>query len=147
LLRLSVEEAAQRWPNFAAAAVAAGMGSFLSAPIVIDGQHAAAINCYGSAKLGFADLDVQLLDLFAAAVEAALRAFQRYVKARDFTEHLRAALHSRAVIDQAKGVLMAVHGIDSDEAFARLVEQSQQENVKVRDLAQRFLNQIIDSQR
>jgi AmiR/NasT family two-component response regulator len=75
-------------------------------------------------------------------VAAALRAFQRYATARKLTEQLRTALESRAVIDQAKGVLMAVHRIDSGEAFTRLVEESQKENVKVRELAQRFLNQV-----
>jgi GAF domain-containing protein len=142
LLRVSTADAYERWPTFAAASAAEGMGSFLSAPIAIDGQHAAAINCYSSATEGFAELDERLLDLFTTAVAAALRAFQRYATARKLTEQLRTALESRAVIDQAKGVLMAVHRIDSGEAFTRLVEESQKENVKVRELAQRFLNQV-----
>jgi AmiR/NasT family two-component response regulator len=44
------------------------------------------------------------------------------------------------VIDQAKGILMAVRRISADEAFTLLVEQSQRENVKLRDLAIRFFN-------
>ena len=54
---------------------------------------------------------------------------------RDMVTNLRQALSSRSVIDQAKGILMARHGYDADEAFAALSELSQQENVKVRDLA------------
>mgnify|MGYP000418552462 CR=1 FL=1 len=55
-------------------------------------------------------------------------------------ETLRLALVSRAVIDQAKGVLMVQHGIDAEEAFARLSNVSQHTNVKVAVLAQAVLD-------
>ena len=54
---------------------------------------------------------------------------------RDMVTNLRQALSSRSVIDQAKGILMARHGYDADEAFTALSELSQRENIKVRDLA------------
>jgi PAS domain S-box-containing protein len=46
---------------------------------------------------------------------------------------------SRAIVEQAKGVLMAAHGISADEAFARLVRRSQHSNVKLREVASQFL--------
>ena len=46
---------------------------------------------------------------------------------------------SRAVIEQAKGVLMVGYGISPERAFDILVWRSQETNVKVRDLAVRFL--------
>ncbi len=46
---------------------------------------------------------------------------------------------SRAVIEQAKGVLMVAYGISPERAFDILVWRSQETNVKVRDLAARFL--------
>ena len=48
---------------------------------------------------------------------------------------LRAAMQSRSVIDQAKGVLIARHGCTADEAFVMLSEASQRANRKLRDLA------------
>ena len=48
---------------------------------------------------------------------------------------LRNALQSRAVIEQAVGILQAVHGTDPEQAFDRLVALSQQHNVKLRRLA------------
>jgi AmiR/NasT family two-component response regulator len=48
---------------------------------------------------------------------------------------LRAALDSRAVIDQAKGMLIAQHGCSPDEAFAMLCTASMRENRKLRDIA------------
>jgi hypothetical protein len=50
-------------------------------------------------------------------------------------EDLRAAMTTRPVIDQAKGILMARHGCTADEAFAMLSQASQRENRKVRDIA------------
>jgi AmiR/NasT family two-component response regulator len=41
----------------------------------------------------------------------------------------------RAVIEQAKGVLMATGGRNADEAFQLLVRASQRENRKLRDIA------------
>jgi hypothetical protein len=42
----------------------------------------------------------------------------------------------RAVIEQAKGIVIQLFAVDADEAFDRLRASSQAANVKVRDLAQ-----------
>jgi PAS domain-containing protein len=47
----------------------------------------------------------------------------------DFREH-------RAIIEQAKGIVIQLFAVDADEAFERLRACSQAANVKVRDLAQ-----------
>ncbi|WP_242657202.1 PAS and ANTAR domain-containing protein [Mycobacterium talmoniae] len=49
---------------------------------------------------------------------------------------------SRAIIEQAKGVLMVAYSISADRAFDILVWRSQETNVKVRDLAARFLSAL-----
>ncbi len=61
------------------------------------------------------------------------------MRAREQVAHLGRALDSRGVIEQAKGILMAVHRINAVEAFARLVEQSQLQNRKLHDVATRFV--------
>lgn len=50
---------------------------------------------------------------------------------------------NRAVIEQAKGMLMFVYGIDADEAFLRLREQSQQHNVKLRLIARQVSDDLV----
>jgi transcriptional regulator with GAF, ATPase, and Fis domain len=147
LVRIEVDRAQDRWPVFTEAARQAGIGSFLSAPLPIDREFTGSVNCYGLQRHGFRQLDAQLLALYTTAVKAALRSVRRYHQARDLTEHLRSALTSRAVIDQAKGVLMAVHSIDADTAFALLVGQSQRENVKLRDLAARLVAAVVQGRR
>lgn len=54
-----------------------------------------------------------------------------------FTEYhdLQGAFGRRAVIDQAKGILMARHGLDAEQAFAMLREHSQRNGQKVADVA------------
>jgi PAS domain S-box-containing protein len=57
----------------------------------------------------------------------------------DITNVLEAVADTRARIEQAKGVLMAAYGITPERAFDILVWRSQETNLKVRDLAARFL--------
>ncbi|MDQ3404326.1 MAG: GAF and ANTAR domain-containing protein [Actinomycetota bacterium] len=116
MVRVSIADAAELWPVFAKDSAEAGFGSFLSAPLVISDGHSGAVNCYSVRGNGFADLDVKLLDLYTGAA-AALRAYRRYRQAHENTEQLRKALISRAVIDQVKGILMALHQIPAEEAF------------------------------
>ncbi|MCO7218375.1 ANTAR domain-containing protein [Klenkia sp. PcliD-1-E] len=55
---------------------------------------------------------------------------------------LREALAYRAVIEQAKGVLMAVHGCTAEAAFQILADQSQHTNTKVREVAQQLMDSV-----
>ncbi|WP_103338897.1 GAF and ANTAR domain-containing protein [Amycolatopsis sp. CA-126428] len=143
IVRTTVSDAVERWPRFAGGAREAGFGSFLAAPLVADERFSGAINCYGRQDDGFEEVEAQLLELYTAAVAAILRMYHRYLKARETAEHLRTALTSRAVIDQAKGMLMAIRQVDADDAFALLVEQSQRENVKLREVAERFVARVV----
>jgi AmiR/NasT family two-component response regulator len=49
--------------------------------------------------------------------------------------HMRAAMETRAVIEQAKGVLMAQRHVSAEEAFEILRAASQRYNRKLRDIA------------
>ena len=68
----------------------------------------------------------------------------------DFTDTMQSDIsaavskvaEARAEIDQAKGLLMAAYGISADRAFDILVWRSQETNVKVRDLARRFISVV-----
>ena len=55
------------------------------------------------------------------------------------TEALRAITERRAVIEQAKGMLMLIYRLDADQAFAVLRECSQHGNVKLRLLARQIV--------
>ena len=58
-----------------------------------------------------------------------------YHEVREQVDGLQEAMRFRAAIEQAKGIVMARHGLDPEEAFRLLAEQSQRSNRRVRDLA------------
>ncbi|OBI48035.1 PAS and ANTAR domain-containing protein [Mycobacterium sp. E796] len=60
----------------------------------------------------------------------------------DITNVLEAVADARARIEQAKGVLMSAYGISAERAFDILAWRSQETNLKVRDLAARFLEAV-----
>jgi PAS domain S-box-containing protein len=56
-------------------------------------------------------------------------------KAVQLADQMRQAMENRAVIEQAKGMLIAAHGCSPDEAFQMLPAHSQRTNRKVREVA------------
>ena len=55
------------------------------------------------------------------------------------TAALAKIVQGRALIEQVKGVLMAVYSIDADAAFDMLKWRSQETNVKIRQLAEQLM--------
>lgn len=52
-------------------------------------------------------------------------------------------MRNRAVIEQAKGMIMAAQGMDEDQAFEVLTRASQRENRKLRDIAKRMVDDAV----
>ncbi|MEW1931953.1 GAF and ANTAR domain-containing protein [Rhodococcus sp. NPDC079359] len=142
-----VDEAAARWPTFAAAVSGLGVKSYLSAPLAVDSEHAGSLNIYSFDGDGFSDIDEVLVKMFVTAVEAAVWNSRHTEEAKQETAGLRDAMRTRATIEQAKGILIAVRGVSPDAAFAALAEQSQRENTRVAVLAARVVNSAVESTR
>ena len=66
------------------------------------------------------------------------------VVARAVNDQLTRALESRAVIDQAKGILMASLGVDSERAFTSLTVLSQRKNVRLRLIADDIVRMVAE---
>jgi GAF domain-containing protein len=124
ILQAMVTETRDRWPGFSEVAEESGITAYLSAPLHVDEARSGSLNLYGTGERGFGELDAAILELYTTAAEAALLNARRYLRARRQAAELGQALTIRAVIDQAKGILMAVHEITADEAFAMLAERS-----------------------
>jgi GAF domain-containing protein len=142
VVRIGVEEAGKRWPKFARSARAARVGSCLSVPLAIDEKFAGSLNLYSEQRHGFGDFDVALLRLYVTAACAAIANARRYVEARRLAGQLASALDSRAVIDQARGMLMERRGISAEEAFGELARESQNTNTKLREIAAREIENL-----
>jgi GAF domain-containing protein len=147
-VRAVVGEHGDAWPEFETAAAEHGIRAYLSVPVVLpsangaEEEHVGTLNIYSYAAAAFDPFDEGLMRLFTTAASATITGAHRWQRSRDRIGHLEQALASRAVIDQAKGVLMAVHSCTADQAFKMLVERSQHENVKLRDVAKNLLDSV-----
>ncbi|MGN6598627.1 MAG: ANTAR domain-containing protein [Actinomycetes bacterium] len=81
-------------------------------------------------------------ELVAEVVATLVRDRRELDDLRTLSAQLREALTSRAVIDQAKGIVMALQGCDAEEAFRRLAVMSQRRNVKLRLIAEELVHQV-----
>lgn len=124
----------QRWGTYPAHAVASGARSSVSFPIAARTDTAGALNLYSPQPHGFDSSDLGALRALAGQATGAIVLAQRMATSRQFTADVQSALRSRAVIDQATGIIMAQQRCPSDEAFAILRGASQNRNIKLREL-------------
>ncbi len=133
---------ATRWSTFARAAVDVGLASCLVAPMLVRGQCIGALNLYSRKEDVFGPRDERAAVLVASQAAVVLANAQLHQACVDLTGQLEEALGSRAVIDQAKGVLMERRRCSAEEAFEELRRRSQHENRKVRELAQDLVDEV-----
>jgi GAF domain-containing protein len=134
-----------RW-SAAAEMASVGARSSLSLPLPIQDETIAALNVYSSSPHAFDEHDQSLGREFAAYAAVAVANAVSFSTAADAARNLQAAMEHRAVIEQAKGILMASTGLDADAVFNLLVQQSQHENRKLRDIATELVQRTIKHQ-
>lgn len=128
-----------RWPPFTEAAAAAGVRSTLSIPLVANHEGLGALNFYSRTPNGFAEEDEEVGAQFGVQAAIVLANTQAYWDAHLLSQNLATAMQSRAVIEQAKGMLMGAQRCTADEAFQILVRASQRENRKLREVAEEIV--------
>jgi GAF domain-containing protein len=121
-----------RWPDFNVAAVRLNVRSMLCVPLWIDERGLGALSLYADQAAAFSDLHERVTILLATFAALALAEAQRANQMHD-------ALRNRDIIGQAKGILLDRHGITADAAFSVLSRVSQAENLKVAEIARRFV--------
>ena len=125
-----------RWPDYLPRAVERGALSSLSVPLAIDDEQVTgALNLYAREPHAFDEDSRSAATRFAPYAAVAAGNLHAYQSARDMAANLRAALESRGVIDQAKGILMARHKLTADQAFQVLAQMSMKTNRKLREIA------------
>jgi GAF domain-containing protein len=125
----------KRWPDWTERAAAAGVQSSLSIGLPVQEAVTGALNIYSTKPEAFDDDAVVLAQTFAGYAAVALANAHLYDATATLAQHMQAAMESRAVIEQAKGIIMGERRCTADEAFAVLVKVSQDANRKVRDVA------------
>jgi GAF domain-containing protein len=124
-----------RWPDYMPTFLGAGALSSLAVPVPA-AQLSAGLNVYAPRVGAFAEEDRQTLTRFADLAAVVLTNIDTLQNARELAENLRRAMEFRAVIEQAKGILIERHKLTADQAFRLLAEASQRANRKLHDLAE-----------
>lgn len=129
-----------RWPEYVAVAVEHGALSSLSVPLPVQKEMTAALNCYAGEPRAFDEHSRQQAASFAAFAGVAVANMHSYDSMKLLAGQLQNAMGSRAVVDQAKGILMGERRCTAHEAFDLLVAISQSTHRKLRDVAQQLVD-------
>jgi GAF domain-containing protein len=125
-----------RWPDYTKKVLEVGVRSSLSVPLPYQGSSIGALNNYSSQPAAFATPEALRAGIeVSEAVAVAVVNADAHARVIDQAHNMRLAMESRAVIEQAKGVLMAQRGVDAQQAFDMLRDASQRYNRKLRDIA------------
>jgi GAF domain-containing protein len=131
-----------RWPHFCRQAASLGLRSCYALPLITGGELAGALVLYGRRPGAFGPEEIRRAERFASNAAGALTVALRLASCADQNDQLRSSIMSRAVIDQALGVIMATQRCPQDKAFALLRGVSQNSNVKIRDLAASIVSNV-----
>jgi hypothetical protein len=128
--------AEHRWPRFAPAAMDAGLAAVHAMPCLSRDDVLGALAMYAS-RTGAPSLE--LGRAMASAISLGVTVFRERAQAV-LADQLQHALHSRVVIEQAKGMLAERLELPISEAFELLRRHARSNNVKVHDVARNVLD-------
>jgi len=122
-----------RYPDWAPKVAALGLRSVLSVRLATTGSTLGVLQLFNTEPYAFETDDDAVAHILARHASVAL------ANARQEAS-LWQAIDARKLVGQAQGILMERFGIDSDQAFAVLRRYSQDNNIKLRDVAQRLID-------
>jgi GAF domain-containing protein len=128
-----------RWADYCRSAAEKGSLSSLSVPLPVSDHVRVALNVYAREPHAFDEVSRGIAARFAPYAAVTVANMVEYQSARDLAGNLQVALESRAVIEQAKGVLMERHKLTADQAFQFLAHASMSANRKLRDIAEHLV--------
>ncbi|MFJ6677368.1 GAF and ANTAR domain-containing protein [Actinosynnema sp. NPDC091369] len=138
-------EAGERWPRFTAVAAEAGFAAVDAVPMRLRSEVIGALNLFRNRS---GDLDAGALRTATALVDVATIGLlqQRSIHHHQvLTEQLQAALNSRVVVEQAKGLVAERLQVDMDTAFATLRGYARGHNLKLSSVAHDVIAGDIDT--
>jgi GAF domain-containing protein len=139
---LSDTRSCGRWARFCRAVGERGVRSCLGLPLNSPAGLMGGYNFYSRHPDGFPEGNRGQLEVFAGTAAGAVTVALRLADQVQLSGDLRQALTSRAVIDQATGILMAQQRCDAAVAFDLLRRASQNRNIKLRDLAAEIVTAV-----
>ncbi|CCQ13548.1 putative uncharacterized protein [Rhodococcus sp. AW25M09] len=125
-----------QWPDFGPRVGRLGVHSVLSLPLMTKSTVLGAMNVYAHRPDAFDDRAAELGELFAVPAAISVQNARALDSAVKLTEQLEKALGSRAVIDQAIGILISRTGCSDAEGYDKLRSISHAEHKKIAVIAQ-----------
>src|SRR5256885_1557080 len=104
------------------------------------GPEAVTLSLFGTRPRVLDPGQVPLAELLVAAGGALVDNLSQFGDARRAALQFRDAAQSRALVDQAKGILMNALGCSADEALDRMRQISQQGNMRVTEVASKIIS-------
>lgn len=123
------------WPAYRAVARSVGFVSVIGFPLSHNGHRIGSLNVYDTRDREFDHAELEAAGALVDVATAYLVRANELAEAHKLTKQLEAALDSRIVIEQAKGMLSRDHSISVDDAFQLLRAHSQRENMPLREVA------------
>ncbi|CND82570.1 transcriptional regulator containing GAF%2C AAA-type ATPase%2C and DNA binding domains [Mycobacterium tuberculosis] len=127
-----------RWPESMSDMLRRGVRCFTTTPHV-NPPVLVTLTLYGVTPKSLGHDRHALASLLIAQGTAAVSNSQQYDDVHRTAVQLQEAVEARAIVDQAKGILMHALGCDADEAFTEMRRISQTRHVKLTALAQRIV--------
>ena len=121
--------------EFAAIAAAHGVTQVLAVGLPIPQTTVGALNMYSTTREPISPESVALAETFAGYAAVAVANAALYDAAVSETRNMHEALKTRAVIEQAKGILMGRRHCSAEQAFSLLTQASQHQNRKLHEIA------------
>lgn len=135
----------ERWPVFARQAEEDGVRSSLSVALPLHNGTGGAVNVYSRRCAAFDEASREVSEYLAGYAAAALTNASLYDAAMRLAGQLEEAIVSRAVIEQAKGIIMGGRRCSEDEALQILAQLSQDTNRQLRNVAAALVEQAAPS--
>jgi GAF domain-containing protein len=135
-----LDDAAGRWPELTIAL--AGRGSYRSVhalPLRLRGQAIGGLNLFHTRPGPLPEADLRLGQALADIATIGILQERAIRHGEIVTEQLQAALNSRVVLEQAKGVLAQQGTLTMDTAFDRLRRYARGHNLLLGEVARRVI--------
>lgn len=144
ITNVDLTEAYQRWPVFTPAAVEAGFGATHALPMRLRGQVIGALNLFTDGVAPLDDDEIAVGQAMADVATIGLLHERTLHEQTVLSQQLQTALHSRVLIEQAKGVLAARAGITVSEAFTRMRTHARRNHVTLTAVASGVVDGSLD---
>lgn len=124
-----------RWPVFAPAGLAAGFRAVTAVPLRLHGRTLGSLGLFQESPGLLAEQDQRLAQAFGDVATIGILQQRALQESAVLAEQLTAALTSRVLIEQAKGVLSARHDVSMADAFVLLRRHARDRNLKLTSAA------------